>query len=107
MTPGALLMHSANRLNTSKPANNTNANSVFESLPPLQRALNTTLKTNVYTANIRTGLKNDQKIPRNEPLYRPTTSRFTIALIKLRLHQKLFTSSFGEIGCACISQIPL
>ena len=59
--------HSEKRLNTNKPANSTRANSVLESEPPAQRALKTTLKTNVYTASIRTGLKKDHIKPIAEP----------------------------------------
>ncbi|MNY13759.1 hypothetical protein D3C86_1469100 [compost metagenome] len=52
---GARLIHSEKILKIISPENNTNANSVLESLPPGHLALNTTLKTNVYTASIITG----------------------------------------------------
>lgn len=60
-------MHSAKKLKIMRPANRTNANSVFDSVPPGQRALNTTLKTNVYTSNMKIGLKKDHNNPKAEP----------------------------------------
>ena len=66
--PGDRFKHSANKLKIISPPNNTRANSIFESLPPVHRALKTTLNTKVKTINIKTGFKKDHKIPKIEPL---------------------------------------
>ncbi|GAA5270019.1 hypothetical protein NGY2020029_33130 [Vibrio cholerae] len=76
-------MHSEKKLNSINPENKIIANSAFESVTPLppQRALNTTLKKNVYTDNIRSGLMILHILPNTDPLYRSDTFRTVNCLV--------------------------
>ena len=101
---GALLIQSENKLKMSRPENNTNPNSVFDPLPSPHLAWKITLNTNVKTASMHSGLKNDQSIPSADPLYRAETSRLVNSCTSALFRQKLANISIGDADILCIFQ---
>ena len=69
MRAGALARQSEKTLNTMRPENMIKLNSRLP-LPvcPSQRVRRTTPNTKVYTDSMRSGVMNDQSMPRYEPL---------------------------------------